>query len=58
MCFELLFENLDPEAHGFRNELGDAPVGSTLFYQPFYVIDEFVVDGDTSVVSVWHGVPR
>ena len=56
--FDLLFEGFDSEAYGFRNEFGDGAVGSQLLYQLFHMVDEFVVDGDASIISVCHSIPH
>jgi hypothetical protein len=56
VCFDPLFEGLDPEAYGFGNELGDTAVGSKLLYQLSYAGNELVVDGNASVISVRHEI--
>jgi hypothetical protein len=33
-------------------------VGSERFDQLFDMVDDFVVDGDASVVSLWHFIPH
>jgi len=59
LFFSVLFlEGFNPQTDRFGDEFCDAVVGSDLFDQFLDAVDEFVVDGDASIISGWHTIPH